>query len=137
MLWLGSAGAKTMAVITGTADIYVHDGGMYQWDSAAPAAVAQAAGLRQQNRWLTNHLQRPRCVASRPHRVPTRTLIRFCEPCGDERNRIPASDDLRAIRYRFDGPVAIVELHRPHRASAWNGTMHGVLGRDAPHRDAR
>jgi len=38
---------------------------------------------------------------------------------------IPASDDLRAIRYRFDGPVAIVELHRPHRANAWNGTMHG------------
>ena len=34
-----------MAVILGEADIYVHDGGMYQWDSAAPAAVAAAAGL--------------------------------------------------------------------------------------------
>ena len=42
---LGSAGAKTMAVILGHADIYAHDGGMYQWDSAAPAAVAKAAGL--------------------------------------------------------------------------------------------
>lgn len=42
---LGSAGAKTMAVVMGEADIYVHDGGMYQWDSAAPAAVALAAGL--------------------------------------------------------------------------------------------
>jgi len=42
---LGSAGAKAMAVVTGHADIYVHDGGMYQWDSAAPAAVALAAGL--------------------------------------------------------------------------------------------
>jgi 3'(2'), 5'-bisphosphate nucleotidase len=42
---LGSAGAKAMAVVAGEADIYVHDGGMYQWDSAAPAAVAQAAGL--------------------------------------------------------------------------------------------
>ncbi|MBI4883723.1 MAG: 3'(2'),5'-bisphosphate nucleotidase CysQ, partial [Actinobacteria bacterium] len=42
---LGSAGAKAMAVVVGDADIYVHDGGMYQWDSAAPAAVAQAAGL--------------------------------------------------------------------------------------------
>ena len=42
---LGSAGAKAMAVVTGEADIYVHDGGMYQWDSAAPAAVAMAAGL--------------------------------------------------------------------------------------------
>jgi 3'(2'), 5'-bisphosphate nucleotidase len=42
---LGSAGAKAMAVVTGEADIYLHDGGMYQWDSAAPAAVAIAAGL--------------------------------------------------------------------------------------------
>jgi len=42
---LGSAGAKAMAVVIGEADIYVHDGGMYQWDSAAPAAVAMAAGF--------------------------------------------------------------------------------------------
>ena len=42
---LGSAGAKAMAVVLGEADLYVHDGGMYQWDSAAPVAVAQAAGL--------------------------------------------------------------------------------------------
>jgi 3'(2'), 5'-bisphosphate nucleotidase len=42
---LGSAGAKAMAVALGDADIYVHDGGMYQWDSAAPVAVAAAAGL--------------------------------------------------------------------------------------------
>ena len=34
-----------MAVVLGEADIYLHDGGMYQWDSAAPVAVAQAAGL--------------------------------------------------------------------------------------------
>ena len=42
---LGSAGAKAMAVVLGEADIYVHDGGMYQWDSAAPVGVALAAGL--------------------------------------------------------------------------------------------
>lgn len=42
---LGSAGAKAMAVVMGAADIYVHDGGMYQWDSAAPAAVALASGF--------------------------------------------------------------------------------------------
>ncbi|GDX27174.1 3'(2'),5'-bisphosphate nucleotidase CysQ [Actinomycetes bacterium] len=42
---LGSAGAKAMAVVMGEADIYVHDGGMYQWDSAAPSAVSSAAGL--------------------------------------------------------------------------------------------
>ncbi len=42
---LGSAGAKAMAVVLGEADIYVHDSGMYQWDSAAPVGVALAAGL--------------------------------------------------------------------------------------------
>ena len=42
---LGSAGAKAMGVVMGEADIYVHDGGMYQWESAAPAAVAMAAGF--------------------------------------------------------------------------------------------
>jgi 3'(2'), 5'-bisphosphate nucleotidase len=42
---LGSAGAKTMAVVLGQADIYAHDGGMYQWDTAAPAVVARASGL--------------------------------------------------------------------------------------------
>lgn len=42
---LGSAGAKAMSVVMGDADIYVHDGGMYQWDSAAPVAVANAAGF--------------------------------------------------------------------------------------------
>ena len=42
---MGSAGAKTMAVVTGDVDAYVHSGGQYEWDSAAPAAVAAAAGL--------------------------------------------------------------------------------------------
>ncbi|MGD9999207.1 MAG: 3'(2'),5'-bisphosphate nucleotidase CysQ [Ilumatobacteraceae bacterium] len=42
---LGSAGAKAMAVVLGEADIYLHHGGMYQWDSAAPVGVALAAGL--------------------------------------------------------------------------------------------
>jgi 3'(2'), 5'-bisphosphate nucleotidase len=42
---LGSAGYKTLAVVRGEVDAYVHAGGMYQWDSAAPVAVARAAGL--------------------------------------------------------------------------------------------
>ena len=42
---LGSAGAKAMAVVQGDADIYAHAGGQYEWDSAAPVAVAAAAGL--------------------------------------------------------------------------------------------
>jgi len=42
---LGSAGVKAMAVVRGQADAYVHGGGQYEWDSAAPVAVARAAGL--------------------------------------------------------------------------------------------
>jgi len=42
---MGSAGAKAMAVILGQADIYLHAGGQYEWDSCAPAAVAIAHGL--------------------------------------------------------------------------------------------
>jgi len=42
---LGSAGAKAAAVMLGEADAYIHAGGQYEWDSAAPAAVALAAGF--------------------------------------------------------------------------------------------
>ncbi|WP_067975187.1 3'(2'),5'-bisphosphate nucleotidase CysQ [Mycolicibacter icosiumassiliensis] len=42
---MGSAGVKVAAVVQGTADVYVHAGGQYEWDSAAPVAVARAAGL--------------------------------------------------------------------------------------------
>jgi 3'(2'), 5'-bisphosphate nucleotidase len=42
---MGSAGAKAMAVVLGEADVYAHAGGQYEWDNAAPAAVAAAAGL--------------------------------------------------------------------------------------------
>ena len=42
---MGSAGAKAMAILRGEADVYPHSGGQYEWDSAAPVAVATAAGL--------------------------------------------------------------------------------------------
>jgi 3'(2'), 5'-bisphosphate nucleotidase len=42
---MGSAGVKAMAVVDGTVDAYVHAGGQYEWDSAAPVAVVHAAGL--------------------------------------------------------------------------------------------
>jgi 3'(2'), 5'-bisphosphate nucleotidase len=45
LLPMGSAGAKAMAVVRGEADIYLHSGGQYEWDSCAPAAVALASGL--------------------------------------------------------------------------------------------
>jgi 3'(2'), 5'-bisphosphate nucleotidase len=42
---MGSAGAKAMAVVRGEAEVYLHTGGQYEWDSAAPVAVAAAHGL--------------------------------------------------------------------------------------------
>jgi 3'(2'), 5'-bisphosphate nucleotidase len=45
LVFMGSAGAKAMAIVSGAADVYLHAGGQYEWDSAAPVAVAMAAGL--------------------------------------------------------------------------------------------
>lgn len=42
---MGSAGAKAMAIVRGEADIYLHSGGQFEWDSCAPVAVARAHGL--------------------------------------------------------------------------------------------
>ncbi|MFD1812055.1 3'(2'),5'-bisphosphate nucleotidase CysQ [Rhodococcus gannanensis] len=65
---MGSAGAKAMAVVRGEVEIYAHAGGQYEWDSAAPVAVARAAGLHvsridgselvynQENPWLPDLL---------------------------------------------------------------------------------
>lgn len=65
---MGSAGAKAMAVVLGQAEIYLHSGGQYEWDSCAPVAVALAHGLHcsridgspmvynQSNTWLPDLL---------------------------------------------------------------------------------
>ena len=57
-----------MAILLGEADVYVHSGGQYEWDSAAPIGVAAAAGLHvsridgskivynQPNPWLPDQL---------------------------------------------------------------------------------
>jgi 3'(2'), 5'-bisphosphate nucleotidase len=45
MVPMGSAGVKVMSVVRDLTDAYVHAGGQYEWDSAAPVAVARAAGL--------------------------------------------------------------------------------------------
>jgi 3'(2'), 5'-bisphosphate nucleotidase len=42
---MGSAGAKAMAVVRGEAEVYLHSGGQFEWDSCAPVAVAAAHGL--------------------------------------------------------------------------------------------
>lgn len=45
MVPCGSAGAKVATVITGENDVYLHSGGFYEWDTAAPVAVARQRGL--------------------------------------------------------------------------------------------
>lgn len=45
LILMGSAGAKAMAIVRGEAEIYLHTGGQFEWDSCAPAAVAAAHGL--------------------------------------------------------------------------------------------
>lgn len=45
LVGIGSAGAKAMAVVRGDVDAYVHAGGQWEWDSAAPVGVVLAAGL--------------------------------------------------------------------------------------------
>src|SRR4029078_5881608 len=42
---VGAAGVKVMSVVRDVTDAYVHAGGQYEWDNAAPVAVARAAGL--------------------------------------------------------------------------------------------
>ena len=69
---LGSAGAKAMAVVLGDADIYAHAGGQFEWDSAAPVAVARAAGLH------TSRLDGSPLVYNRPDPYLPDLLI--CRP---------------------------------------------------------
>ena len=83
---LGSAGAKAMAVVLGEADVYAHSGGQYEWDSAAPVAVAAAAGFHvsrldgsrlrynQSNPWL------PDVLICRPDLAAT--VIALCREFG-------------------------------------------------------
>lgn len=69
---MGSAGAKVAAVINGRADVYVHAGGQYEWDSAAPVAVARAAGLH------TSRIDGSALVYNREH--PSLPDLLVCAP---------------------------------------------------------
>ena len=74
---MGSAGVKIMAVADGTVDAYVHGGGQYEWDSAAPVAVARSRGLvctrldgseleyNRENPWLPDLFVCPPALAAR------------------------------------------------------------------------
>ena len=87
---MGSAGAKAMAVVLGEADVYAHSGGQYEWDNAAPAAVAQSAGLHvsrldgsplrynQPDPWLPDLLICRPDLADAVLQRPARLISRIC-----------------------------------------------------------
>ncbi|MFZ2172659.1 MAG: 3'(2'),5'-bisphosphate nucleotidase CysQ [Rhodococcus sp. (in: high G+C Gram-positive bacteria)] len=74
---MGSAGAKAMAVLRGEVDAYVHAGGQWEWDSAAPVGVALAAGLHCSRidgtplQYNESHPYLPDLVICRPGMAPT------------------------------------------------------------------
>jgi 3'(2'), 5'-bisphosphate nucleotidase len=69
---MGSAGIKAMAVLADEVDAYVHAGGQFEWDSAAPVAVARAAGLH------TSRIDGSPLVYNRPD--PTLPDLVICRP---------------------------------------------------------
>ena len=70
---LGSAGAKAMAVVRGEADVYLHSGGQYEWDSAAPVGVAAAGrAAHLADRRLAASLQPGEPLAPGPADLPAR-----------------------------------------------------------------
>ena len=87
---MGSAGAKAMAVVLGEADVYAHSGGQYEWDNAAPAAVAaRRRPPRQPARRQPAPLQPGRPVAPRPADLPARPRrAGAAAPCTAERRRV-------------------------------------------------
>jgi 3'(2'), 5'-bisphosphate nucleotidase len=74
---MGSAGVKIAAVVRGEAHAYVHAGGQFEWDSAAPVAVAQAAGLH------TSRIDGSPLLYNRPD--PALPDLVVCEPYLAER----------------------------------------------------
>lgn len=80
---MGSAGAKTMAILRGEVDCYPHSGGQYEWDSAAPVAVARHHGLH------TSRLDGSPLVYNRPDPYLPDLLV--CRP-------EVADASLRAVR---------------------------------------
>jgi 3'(2'), 5'-bisphosphate nucleotidase len=69
---MGSAGVKCASVWRGQADAYVHAGGQYEWDSAAPVAVARSCGLH------TSRIDGSELVYNRPDPLLPDLLV--CRP---------------------------------------------------------
>ncbi len=97
LIRIGSAGAKAMAVVRGDVDAYIHAGGQWEWDSAAPAGVLWAAGMH----------------ASRLDGSP---LVYNC--------RDPYLPDL--LMCRPEVADVLLEAILSARRERWNGTRRGL-----------
>jgi 3'(2'), 5'-bisphosphate nucleotidase len=69
---IGSAGMKTMSLLLGEADAYMHSGPMKEWDAAAPVVVARKAGLS------TTDLSGGELVFNKPNRLTDQLIV--CHP---------------------------------------------------------
>lgn len=102
---LGSAGYKAAAVVLGEVDAYVHTGGQFEWDSAAPVAVARAAGLH------TSRVDGSPLVYNR---------------------RDPHLPDLLVCRAELAGPVLAALAPTAAKAAALAPTAPNPVARTAP-----
>ncbi|WP_245559177.1 3'(2'),5'-bisphosphate nucleotidase CysQ [Microbacterium indicum] len=82
---MGSAGVKICSVVRGEADAYVHGGGQYEWDSAAPVAVARTAGL------YTSRLDGSELIYNQPNPYLPDLVVCRPEISGDVMNAVGAA----------------------------------------------
>ena len=130
---MGSAGAKVMSVVRDVSDAYVHAGGQYEWDSAAPVAVARAAGL------FTSRVDGSPLVYNQDDVLLPDLIV--CRPelaAADPRLRPRARHRLRwrdvggeggPVGRRRRAPAGAGELVRP---AGWGGRDRGVAGAARP-----
>ena len=115
---MGSAGAKAMAVVRGEADVYVHAGGQYEWDSAAPGRRRRRRRApRLAARRVAARVQPARPVAARPRRLPGRAREHRaraidCELRGRRRRRRAAVRPPVGALVRHGPPVVLVHGFR-------------------------
>ncbi len=121
---MGSAGAKVISVVRDVSDAYVHAGGQYEWDSAAPVAVARAAGLhtsrhRRLARWSTT--RRTSCCPTWSCAVPswpTRSSTYVRRVASEHRGRVNATG---RVLWDADGVLQ-------HRPDGWEASMRPAVG---------
>ena len=96
---MGSAGYKIAAVIRGETDAYVHAGGQHEWDSAAPVAVAHAAGLHASRIDGLAAVQPARPVFARLDRLPPE--LADAAPRGDRQEPLPRTSAMTIFDYHL------------------------------------